>query len=176
YYDINPLIDALYLLKQQSKTYYLHCVGYFGARTDHGFESNPNFEAIKNQIHFYGYLDMDTAYKISMQCKIGICLKNQPVEMLVSHERKFFEYLAIALPSIFCNSRIYTDITDNHQVGIPVDLNNPNQIAAAIEQLFTDTVFFQNCIAACQHATNQYYNWENEAIKLKNLYLNQATN
>lgn len=176
YYDINPLIDALFQLHQQGKTYYLHCVGYFGARTDHGFESNPNFEAIKNQIHFYGYLDMDTAYKISMQCKIGICLKNQPVEMLVSHERKFFEYLAIALPSIFCNSSIYTDITKNQEVGIPLDLNNPNQIAAAIEQLFSDTVFFKNCIAACQLATNQYYNWENEAIKLKNLYLNQATN
>ncbi len=176
YYDINPLIDALYLLKQQGKSYYLHCVGYFGARTDHSFESNPNFEAIKTQIHFYGYLDMDTAYKISMQCKIGICLKNQPVEMLVSHERKFFEYLAIALPSIFCNSRIYTEITDKHQVGIPVDLTNAKQIATAIEKLFTDSEFYQNCIDACQQATNQTYNWENESLKLKNLYTQLVNN
>lgn len=176
YYDINPLIDALYLLKQQGKTYYLHCVGYFGARTDHSFESNPNFESIKNQIHFYGYLDMDTAYKISMQCKIGICLKNQPIEMLVSHERKFFEYLAIALPSIFCNSSIYTDITDNQIVGIPVDLNSSNQIAMAIEKLFSDSEFYQNCIDTCQQATNQTYNWESEALKLKNLYIQLVTN
>jgi glycosyltransferase involved in cell wall biosynthesis len=176
YYDINPLIDALHSLKQQGKTYYLHCVGYFGARTDNSFESNPNFEAIKNQIHFYGYLDMDTAYKISMQCKIGICLKNQPVEMLVSHERKFFEYLAIALPSIFCNSGIYTAITNQHQVGIPVDLNNANQIAMTIEKLFTDSEFYENCIDACQQATNQTYNWENEALKLKNLYTQLVNN
>jgi glycosyltransferase involved in cell wall biosynthesis len=111
-----------------------------------------------------------------MQCKIGICLKNQPVEMLVSHERKFFEYLAISLPSVFCNSSIYTDITNNYLVGIPVELNNSNQIAQAIEKLFTNSNFYNNCIIGCQNATNQQYNWEYEALKLKKLYIQLSTN
>lgn len=176
YYNINKLIDALYLLKQKGEIYYLHCVGYFGARTDKSFESNPNFESIKNQIHFYGYLDMDTAYRISMQCKIGICLKNQPEEMLVSHERKFFEYISIALPSIFCNSKIYTDVAIRYPVGIPVNLNDANEIAIAINKLFNDTEFYNNCVEACKIAGNEEYNWEFESEKLSYLYQHLLVN
>lgn len=176
YYDINKLIDALYILKQQGKTYYLHCVGYFGSRTDETFESNVNYQEVKSQIHFYGYLDMDTAYKISMQCKIGICLKNQPEEMIVSHERKFFEYMAIGLPAIFCNSKIYTDVLEKYPVGIAVDLNNANDISEAITQLFTNTEFYNTCVDACKKASNLEYNWQQEAQKLSLLYQNLAHN
>ena len=172
YYDINQLIDALVILKNQGKTYYLHCVGYFGSRTDNGFESNPNYELVKNQIHFYGFLDIDTAYKISMQCKIGICLKNQPETMLVSHERKFFEYISIALPSVFCNSKIYTDVLEKYPVGIAVNLKNSNEIATAIDQLFTNNEFYNNCIIACEKAANEDFNWQSQSIKLQNLYNN----
>jgi len=170
YYDINPLIDALVILKNQGKTYYLHCVGYFGSRTDKGFESNSNYELVKNQIHFYGFLDIDTAYKISMQCKVGICLKNQPESMLVSHERKFFEYISIALPSIFCNSKIYSDVLEKYTVGIAVNLKNPNEIANAIDQLLTNNEFYNNCIIACEKATNEEFNWQSQSMKLQNLY------
>jgi glycosyltransferase involved in cell wall biosynthesis len=172
YYDINQLIDAMVILKNQGKIYYLHCVGYFGFRTDNGFESNPNYEMIKNQIHFYGFLDIDTAYKISMQCKVGICLKNQPESMLVSHERKFFEYISIALPSIFCNSKIYTDVLEKYPVGIAVNLKNPNEIAKAIDQLFTDTELYNKCINACEKAANESFNWQSQSFKLLNLYNN----
>ncbi len=172
YYDINQLIDALVILKNQGKTYYLHCVGYFGSRTDNGFESNPNYELVKNQIHFYGFLDIDTAYKISMQCKIGICLKNQPETMLVSHERKFFEYISIALPSVFCNSKIYTDVLEKYPVGIAVNLKKSNEIATAIDQLFTNNEFYNNCIIACEKAANEDFNWQSQSIKLQNLYIN----
>jgi glycosyltransferase involved in cell wall biosynthesis len=170
YYDINPLIDALVILKNLGKTYFLHCVGYFGSRTDKGFESNPNYELVKDQIHFYGFLDIDTAYKISMQCKIGICLKNQPETMLVSHERKFFEYISIALPSIFCNSKIYTDVLVKYPVGIAVNLKNPNEIANGIDQLLTNNDFYNNCIIACEKATNEELNWQSQSMKLQNLY------
>lgn len=176
YYDINVLIDALYLLKQKGQVYYLHCVGYFGSRTDQNFESNPHYHNIKNQIHFYGYLDMDTAYKISMQCRIAICLKNQPTEMIVSHERKFFEYLAVGLPSVFCNSTIYTDVLQKYQVGIAVDLSNANEVSNAIEKLFTDTTLYNNCINACLKATEEHYNWQKEATKLSSLYHKIAIN
>jgi glycosyltransferase involved in cell wall biosynthesis len=170
YYDINQLIDALVILKNQGKIFYLHCVGYFGSRTDNGFESNLNYEKVKNQIHFYGFLDIDTAYKISMQCKVGICLKNQPESMLVSHERKFFEYISIALPSVFCNSKIYLNVLKKYQVGIAVNLNNPNEIAEAIDQLLTDNVFYNNCVIACEKATNEAFNWESQAVNLQKLY------
>jgi glycosyltransferase involved in cell wall biosynthesis len=172
YYDINQLIDALVILRNQGKIYYLHCVGYFGFRTDYGFESNPNYDIIKNQIHFYGFLDIDTAYKISMQCKVGICLKNQPESMLVSHERKFFEYISIALPSIFCDSNIYTDVLEKYPVGIAVNLKNPNEIANAIDQLFTDTELYNKCVNACEKASNESFNWQSQSLKLLNLYNN----
>ena len=115
---------------------------------------------------------MDTAYKISMQCKVGICIKNQPESMLVSHERKFFEYISIALPSIFCDSKIYTDILEKYPVGIAVNLKNPNEIANAIDQLFTDKDLYNKCINACEKASNESFNWQSQSLKLLNLYNN----
>lgn len=170
YYNINVLIDAILHLKNTGETVYLHCVGYFGSRTDNGFESNPNYLLVKDQIHFYGYLDFDTAYKISMQCKIGICLKNQPEEMLVSHERKFFEYISISLPSVFCNSKIYTNVLEQYQVGIAVDLENSEELANAINKLLNDHHFYINCQKECEQAALNDYNWNLESIKLIDLY------
>jgi glycosyltransferase involved in cell wall biosynthesis len=105
-----------------------------------------------------------------MQCKVGICLKNQPESMLVSHERKFFEYISISLPSVFCNSKIYTDVLNKYQIGIAVNLANSNEIALAIEKLFEDTEFYKNCLLSCGQAAHNEYNWEFEALKLIQLY------
>ncbi len=170
YYDFGKLLDAVYLLKQENFPVYVHCVGYYGARTNPGFDEHPRWKEVKDNFHFYGYLDMDTGYQISMQCKVGICIKNQPENMLVSHERKFFEYMAIGLPSIFCNSEIYTEVLNKFPIGIAVDLQNPNEIATALKKLFTDKTFYDNCVNSCKAAIDEKYNWESQEILLLDLY------
>jgi len=170
YYDFNKLIDAVYFLKNENFLVYVHCVGYFGARTNHDFAENKNWEFVKDQIHFYGYLDLDTAYRISMQCRAGMCLKDQPESMMVSHERKFFEYLTIGLPSIFCDKEIYQDVNSRYNVGLSVNLQDSLQIAGALKQIFSNDGFLDTLASNCIKAAEEEFNWESQEQILFNTY------
>jgi glycosyltransferase involved in cell wall biosynthesis len=148
----------------------VHAVGYFGANVKHDFEDNKYWHEVKEQIHFYGKLSMDSAYKISMQCKLGICLKNQPEEILVSHERKFFEYMAVALPSVFCQSKIYKDINDKYKIGEAIDLKSAEQMALAIQIILSNEDEYRLMQANCIKASEEKYNWKSQENLLVNLY------
>ncbi len=170
YYDFNVLIEAVHQLKQKGFIVFVHAVGYFGANVKHDFEDNKYWHEVKEQIHFYGKLSMDSAYKISMQCKLGICLKNQPEEILVSHERKFFEYMAVALPSVFCQSKIYKDINDKYKIGEAIDLKSAEQMALAIQIILSNDDEYRLMQANCIKASEEKYNWKSQENLLVNLY------
>jgi glycosyltransferase involved in cell wall biosynthesis len=170
YYDFNVLIEAVHQLKQKGFIVFVHAVGYFGANVKHDFEDNKYWHEVKEQIHFYGKLSMDSAYKISMQCKLGICLKNQPEEILVSHERKFFEYMAVALPSVFCQSKIYKDINDKYKIGEAIDLKSAEQMALAIQIILSNEDEYRLMQANCIKASEEKYNWKSQENLLVNLY------
>jgi glycosyltransferase involved in cell wall biosynthesis len=170
YYDFNVLIEAVHQLKQKGFIVFVHAVGYFGANVKHDFEDNKYWHEVKEQIHFYGKLSMDSAYKISMQCKLGICLKNQPEEILVSHERKFFEYMAVALPSVFCQSKIYKDINDKYKIGEAIDLKSAEQMALAIQIILSNDDEYRLMQANCIKASEEKYNWKSQERILVNVY------
>ena len=170
YYDINPVLEAIYILKQKGIECRLHLIGYFGVNTDSGFESYKNWEHIKNQVIYYGFKEMDEAYKISMQCKVGICLKNQPQSMLVSHERKLFEYMAIGLPSIFCNSHIYTAVNNSYKIGVAIDLQNPVEIADSIEDLLKNPEKLNEWAQNNLTASKTKFDWKLEEETIISLY------
>ncbi|MCX6185863.1 MAG: glycosyltransferase [Bacteroidetes bacterium] len=170
YYDFNVLIEAIYQLKQKGFIVFVHAVGYFGANVKHDFEDNTYWKEVKDQIHFYGKLSMDSAYRISMQCKLGICLKNQPEEMLVSHERKFFEYMAVALPSVFFESKIYKYINDEYKIGEAIDLKSAVEMAYAIQKILSNEDEYRLMQANCIKASEEKYNWKSQEEILVNLY------
>ena len=93
----------------------------------------------------------------------------QPEQILVSHERKFFEYMAVGLPSICCDSKIYTDIIHQYQNGIAVDLNNAEAIAEALMRIFQSNqlnTYQQGAVKAAE----EHYNWKSQENILLHLY------
>ena len=170
YYDIDKLFDALYILNQKGINIHLHCIGYFGSKTGKDFKKYKHWNEIKAQVTFHGFLEMENAYEISKICKIGICLKNQPEKMLVSHERKLFEYMAIGLPSVFCNSHIYSGLNQKCEIGLCVDLTNPEEIAQAIKQILISNELQETFSNNNIFWSETEYNWETEAQKLLQLY------
>ncbi len=166
YYDIAPVFDAMYLLKQKGITVNLHCIGIVDAEMEADITKNEKWNAISSQIIFYGFKPIEEAYEISRICKVGICLKDQPEEILVSHERKLFEYMAIGLPSIFCDSHIYRELNHKCGIGISVDLAAPAAIAAAIEKLIISGEMLAEFSDHNLHWANQEFNWSHEEKKL----------
>jgi len=173
YYNFSKLIEAIYLLKQQNKIVQLHCVGYLGTLVERGLQNDENYKAVKDQITFYSHIVHPGGFEISKICKIGICLKNQPEEILVSHERKFFEYMAIGMPMITCDSHIYKDIIDQYQVGKYVDLEDANALSKTIDNLFTNDAELLQMSKNCITASEQKYDWESQEKLLLELYQKQ---
>ncbi|MBC7383201.1 MAG: glycosyltransferase [Bacteroidia bacterium] len=176
YYDINTLFEAMYQLKLRGLLVHLHCIGYFGEATNAQLCTYPHWDEIKEQVIFYGFMKMENAFEISKLCKIGICLKNQPESMLVSHERKLFEYMAIGLPSVFCDSHIYSALNQKCMIGIAVDLTNPVAIAGAIEKLLGSENLLDKLTEANLFWAQTTYNWKAEETTLLLLYKNLLNN
>lgn len=177
YYEVDDLLEAMWILKKSGLETQLHLIGYFGNSVKQGFDYLPFWKEIEANVTYYGKLSLEQAYAISMQCKIGICLKDQPEDMLVSHERKLFEYMAVGLPAIFTHSHIYTALNQQCNIGLAVNLKSAVEIAAAIEALLLDSNGLNQKAELGFHWTKNYYNWETEYFKLENLYfhLNHST-
>lgn len=170
YYNVDPLLEALYILKQQGINIRLHLIGYFGVKAEQSLQSLPFYKHIKEQIIFHGFLPMEQAYEISKQCKIGICLKDQPESMLLSHERKLFEYMATGLPSIFCDSEIYFGLNQKWDIGMPTDIQSSEKISESLKELLytpgkIDSLSKNNLLAAQFN-----FNWKSQSEILLNLY------
>ena len=129
-----------------------------------------NWEQVKDQVSYYGFLDTQEAYQISMQCKIGLCIKNQPESMLVSHERKLFEYMAIGLPALFCNQGIYEDLNQKYKIGKSVKITDSIAVADAIESLLLHDEILMSMSENARQAAQDHFNWNREEKKLFDLY------
>jgi glycosyltransferase involved in cell wall biosynthesis len=169
YYDFNRVVEALVILKRSLPDVKLHCVGesseYQRELTEH-----PVWDEVGDHIVFYGTLTPDQGYSISQQCKAGICLKNQPEKILVSHERKLFEYLACGLPFVCADAHIYRELVDETKAGINVDLSDANAIAAGVKVLLSDPRKLDEAQHNGEQAAEKKYNWESQQKLLIHLY------
>lgn len=168
YYNMVPVFNALALLKNKGLIVQFHCVGYIDKNIKATWEKESAYNDVKNQIHFYGYKSVAEGFEISQQCKIGLCLKNQPEEILVSHERKFFEYMAIGLPTITCDSHIYKEIIEQYHLGVCTNISDAQSLASSIEMLCKDNLnnLAQNGISA----SKEKFNWVSQRELLLDLY------
>lgn len=170
FYHMEPVMEALAMLKSKGLLINFHCVGYYGQYLNNTLSKLPAYQQVKDQLHFYGHLSTHEGFKISRQCRAGLCLKNQPPETLVSHERKFFEYMAIGLPMVTCDSHIYKEVVDEWKIGVTADLTDAHAIAAAIEKLFTNQDEIDRMQQNCIDAAEQHYNWESQEKILFEMY------
>lgn len=169
YYNLDLIIEAIYLLKQQGIIVNLKIGGFYGNFINTRASKLAAYQHVKHQLDFMGYINQERGFTISQQCKIGLCLKDQPEEILVSHERKFFEYMAIGLPILCCDSAIYTDLVETHQLGLGVDLQNTESIANGIKLMLTqaDLNHMQQQGIKLAQST---FNWQTQETILFELY------
>ncbi len=170
YYDLIPVVNALYILQQKGLIINFHCVGYTGSYIEDVLSKTEYYQAIKHQLHFYGYMSSDKGYLISKTCKVGLCLKNQPEKVLVSHERKFFEYMAAGLPILSCNHHIYKEVIDTCSIGRYVDLTDEIAIANVLQELFFGNADLDQYASNGVSVAESTFNWELEKQKLIDLY------
>ena len=171
------IIKALYLLKQKNIPFYFHCIGRYSSDYLNGIYEMPEYNEIKNQIKFYGYLQLNEAYEISKSCKVGLAILRPIGNYMNSYSTKNFEYMAIGLPTITSNFKLYTDIYDVYPCGICINPVDPKEMMDAMVKIFNneDNIAKSFSFVGIE-VSEKYFNWETESIKIKDLYNNLITN
>lgn len=169
YYDFNQIVEAIYLIQKTGLNVHLHVAGDSENYQNELFKAHARYHDVKQAITFHGFISPDEAYKISMQCKVGICLKNQPDEIILSHERKFFEYMALGMPIICANAGIYKDVLKRFPFGIAVNLDDPFEIATALKKIVTAKEELDQLSRMAIEAST-HHDWEIESQKLVRCY------
>jgi glycosyltransferase involved in cell wall biosynthesis len=170
YYSLVPVVDAIAILKERGVLIQFHCAGYTGRYIDDVLSKTKAYAQVKDQLHFYGYLNIEQGYEISKQCKVGLCLKNQPESILVSHERKFFEYMAVGMPVLSCNSHIYRDIIDKYKLGKYTNISDAKAIADTLEEMMQNGTALDTYAKNNINAAKNFFNWKTEEVKLLGCY------
>ena len=160
------LIQSLKILKLKIPDIFAHFIGPF-AKT---LIDNEQLKEIKANFKLYGSLPLIEGLKYSQNSKIGLSILKPISNYTQSYSTKIFEYMAIGLPVITSNFKLYKDIIDENNCGICVDPENPNEIAKAIEFILTNPEKAKEMGHNGRCLVKEKYNWKNEEFKLINIY------
>ena len=117
------------------------------------------------------YLPLEEMLDYLALAEIGITLL-QPLDknMVYSLGRKFLEYIAAGIPVVISDFPEYRALVDKYDLGIVVDPEQPQEIAAAIARLVEDPQLRERYGKNAARAFDEELNWELESKKLIEFY------
>ncbi|MCE4955687.1 glycosyltransferase [Macrococcoides caseolyticum] len=128
-------------------------------------KASPASDRIKfiEKVHFKALPSYTKQAYIGFQVLQNICFNHYSAS-----SNKLFEYIMAHVPVVSCNFPEVKAVVDQG-VGIAVDSHDVNQIAQAVNKLVSDEALRNQYSEKCKDI-KQIYNWENEKIKLIDVY------
>jgi len=122
------------------------------------------------RVCFLGWLPPEEVYRHLAQAGIGlVCLHPEP-RYTVSLPVKLLEYMAAGLPVVAANFPLWKEIVEGNECGLTVSPLDPEEIAQAIDHLFSHPEEARRMGENGRRAVEEKYNWEREGEKLLELY------
>ncbi len=130
---------------------------------------------LENHVIIYGSMGLNEALEISQGCILGFSIMKPIGNYLNSFSTKIFEYMAIGLPFVVSDFKIYKDIGINNKCAL---LINPTNMSGDYEKIHNllnsgDDI---NSFSNMGITMVKNFNWENEETKLLSLYNNILNN
>ncbi len=163
---LDVTIKAMGILKKTLPDIFMHYVGDYGK----ALTEIEDKDTIKTHIKFYGRLALYDGLEYSLRAKAGLSILKPRGNYIYSYSTKVFEYMAIGLPVITSNFKLYKDVIERHNCGICVDPNNPKEIADAIKYIFENPLHAFEMGQNGRKAVEDIYNWKTQEEKLIKLY------
>ena len=166
---IDTLLAAFAELKARHVDFFVHL---FGRQTftQDALEANTDYQAVRHQLHFYGYTNQQIALQYAEGAVAGLALLKPIGDYPESYTTKLFEYMALGLPVITADFPLYKDVVDRHRCGICVDPYDVDAIAAALTYLIDHPDEAEQMGRRGREAVTHHYNWTTEATKLLAFY------
>ncbi len=121
-------------------------------------------------VNYQGVLNREEIVDLLKKVKIGLVTLLPTPSYIESLPIKLFEYMLAGIPVIASDFALWHDIIKTNDCGILVDPNNINAIANACIFLMNNQDKANQMGKNGRNAVIKYYNWENEAEKLKAFY------
>ncbi len=164
---LDVTLQALRILHRRNIDFRMHYIGSLqGVRLD----TLSLEKDIGEKIVFYGRMNLDDAYALSCDVKVGLSVLKPVGNYLHSYSTKIFEYMAIGLPVITSDFPLYRDVIEKNRCGICIDPLDAEALADAIESLFGDEEMVRQMGKRGMEASAKHYNWQIEKVKLLAFY------
>ncbi|HNT70833.1 MAG TPA: glycosyltransferase family 4 protein [Bacteroidales bacterium] len=145
----------------------LHLAGNFSTPA---LESDLQNHKEWQQVIYHGVISRDNVVELLSKVKIGLLLLHPVPNHLIGLNTKIFEYLAAGLPIIASDMPHYKEIIEVNNCGFCI---NPFDIDAIVEKvkfLIDNDQIAEEMSLNGRNAIDKYYNWQNEEVKLIELY------
>ena len=159
-------IKALKILKKLFPDILMHYIGPYSKK----LVNSVDLSVINKNIKFYGMMPLTKGIEHSINAKVGISILKPIENYKESYSTKIFEYMALGLPVVTSNFKLYKDIIEKYNCGICVDPLNPQEIARGIEYIFKNPIESKKMGLNGIKLTKEKFNWETEKKKLIELY------
>lgn len=130
------------------------------------YEELSESAGIKDRIIFMGKVPQRLLINYTSGADIGFALiENISLSYYYALPNKLFEYIQAGLPVIVSNLPQMKKIVDDYKIGIAVDLENEEDIAAAVLKLIEHNLFYEEIKNNCRIAA-RILNWNVEIEKM----------
>ena len=134
-----------------------------------GLKNRASELNLQAKVEFAGYVLPEKLQQLTEGAWAGLnLLENRGLSYYFSLANKFFDYVHAEIPQICAGFPEYQSLNAEHEVAILANCD-AKQIAAAMNKLLNDGDFYQLLAGNCKTA-KQTWNWQQEEIKLIELY------
>ena len=122
------------------------------------------------KVHDHGFVGRTEVRTVMESSVAGVVTFLPAPNHVDSQPNKMFEYMSAGIPVIGSNFPLWRDILEGNECGICVDPTRPEEIAAAIDRLYSDQETGRAMGKRGRDAVLMRYNWDSEGKKLVDLY------
>ncbi|MBT3169332.1 MAG: glycosyltransferase [Candidatus Cloacimonetes bacterium] len=163
---VDVIIETINILKNKIPDIFMHYIGPF----EKDFLDRFNLDKIKNNIKFYGAMPLVEGLEFSLNAKVGLSILKPIDNYLTSYSTKIFEYMAMGLPVITSDFKLYKDVIEINNCGLCVDPSKPKEVANAIEYIMINPKIAKQMGENGRKIVEEKYNWEVEKKKMLEFY------
>jgi glycosyltransferase involved in cell wall biosynthesis len=164
---LDTTIEALKILKKRNVDFFMH---YVGPKPSIELLNKLDIEPIKDNITFYGRMDLTDGYDISQKCKVGLGVLKPIENYKYSYPTKIFEYMSIKLPVITSNFELYRNVVETYNCGYCINPFSARDLANCIETIFKDKKLSLEMGNNGFDLVTTKFNWQNQEKTLIESY------
>lgn len=133
-------------------------------------------ENIGNSVNIYGFIPIYEVYNFLRNAHIGYSILKPIDNYLESVPTKIFDYMVNGVVVVVTNLPIYKEYVPDVDTGITVDYEEIDKITEKILELVEDRCKLRKMSQNGVYFTKNYFNWNSEEEKLRELYYNILKN